>query len=71
MRIADLSAPGAPRYFIRGTQWERICQVFSILVYLFAPTTPVKRGAYSSYMDAHTFLVTTESNLGYAWIPKS
>eukprot|EP00959_Pyramimonas_sp_CCMP1952_P006139 128525-Pyramimonas_sp.AAC.1 len=49
----------------------RIYQVFSALVYLAAPTTPVRRGADSSHMDAHTFLATTESNLVYVWIPRT
>eukprot|EP00959_Pyramimonas_sp_CCMP1952_P440136 9214524-Pyramimonas_sp.AAC.1 len=44
MRITDLSAPGAPRHFIRGTEWENIPNILSIGLSCRADDTVKKRG---------------------------
>eukprot|EP00959_Pyramimonas_sp_CCMP1952_P107022 2236945-Pyramimonas_sp.AAC.1 len=44
MRITGLSAPGAPRYFTRGTQWENLPSILSIGLSCRADDTSEKRG---------------------------
>eukprot|EP00959_Pyramimonas_sp_CCMP1952_P426770 8938390-Pyramimonas_sp.AAC.1 len=44
MRISDLSAPGAPCHFTRGTQWENIPSILSIGVPCRAKDTGKTRG---------------------------
>eukprot|EP00959_Pyramimonas_sp_CCMP1952_P072663 1518279-Pyramimonas_sp.AAC.1 len=44
MRIADLSAPGAPCYFIHGTQWENLPSILSIGLSCRSDDATKKRG---------------------------
>eukprot|EP00959_Pyramimonas_sp_CCMP1952_P261744 5473401-Pyramimonas_sp.AAC.1 len=44
MRIVGLSALWAPRYFIRGTQWENIPSILSIGLSCRTDDTSKKRG---------------------------
>eukprot|EP00959_Pyramimonas_sp_CCMP1952_P390019 8173453-Pyramimonas_sp.AAC.1 len=44
MRITDLLVPGAPRYFIHGTQWEHIPNMLGIGLSCRADDTIKKRG---------------------------
>eukprot|EP00959_Pyramimonas_sp_CCMP1952_P052574 1099227-Pyramimonas_sp.AAC.1 len=43
-RTTDLSAPGAPRYFTHGTQWENLPSILSIGLSCRADDTSKKRG---------------------------
>eukprot|EP00959_Pyramimonas_sp_CCMP1952_P123574 2583436-Pyramimonas_sp.AAC.1 len=44
MRITGLSVPWAPRYFIRGTQWENVPSILSIGLSCRADDTSKKWG---------------------------
>eukprot|EP00959_Pyramimonas_sp_CCMP1952_P136322 2852569-Pyramimonas_sp.AAC.1 len=46
MEITGLSAPGAPRYFIHGTQWENLPLTLSIGLSCRADDTSKKRGRH-------------------------
>eukprot|EP00959_Pyramimonas_sp_CCMP1952_P252323 5271993-Pyramimonas_sp.AAC.1 len=65
----DLSDPGAPCYFIHGTQWEHLPSILSIGLYV-APTKPARRGAYSLCTAARAFLVTIGFSPACEMIPR-
>eukprot|EP00959_Pyramimonas_sp_CCMP1952_P129299 2703577-Pyramimonas_sp.AAC.1 len=60
MRITDLSAPGAPCYFIRGTQWGTMPSILSIGLSCRADDAIKKRGR--QFVHGCPYL------LGHNWI---